>query len=67
MRRIDPDMLDDAMTLIRQGDSVDIIAGKIGVGPADLAQLLPASLIQTVQASDDDFCLWAADALDDIL
>jgi hypothetical protein len=67
MKPIDQGTIVDAMTLIRQGDSVEMIAERIGVAPAELAQLLPATLTQTVHASDDDFSLWAADALDDIL
>jgi hypothetical protein len=63
------DIIDEARDRRRQGDSLEGLAGRIGISPEDLATLLgePQWLQLQPQQTADDFDLFASDRLDGVL
>jgi hypothetical protein len=62
-------IIDEAKDRRRQGDSLERLAGRIGISPEDLAKLLGEPQWKQVspQQAADDFDLFASDRLDGVL
>lgn len=70
MSYIDADTLDQCFEAIRQGATVEALAGQLGCSPEHLARLLDLPQWKQVPASEpkpDEFDLFAADRLDAVL
>lgn len=67
---IDADTLDQCFEAIRQGASVETLAGQLGCCPEHLSRLLDLPQWKQAPASEpksDDFDLWSCDKLDEVL
>lgn len=61
---LDGDTADQCMELLRQGVSLDHIAGRLGCSADELCRLLGLPSWTPEPTADADCDLWAADALD---
>ena len=65
MSYIDADTLDQCFEAIRQGATVEALAGQLGCNPEHLARLLDLpQWKQAVPAADATFGLWRSDELE---
>lgn len=62
---IDADTLDQCREAMRQGKSLESLAGKLRCSPEHLSRLLGLPTLRPVPKDDCD--LWAADALEAVL
>jgi hypothetical protein len=70
MSYIDADTLDQCFEAIRQGATVEALAGQIGCSQEHLARLLDLPQWKQIPASEqnpDEFDLFAVDRLDSVL
>lgn len=70
MSYIDADTLDQCFEAIRQGATIETLAGQLGCNPEHLARLLDLPQWKQVPASEpkpDEFDLFASDRLDAVL
>jgi hypothetical protein len=64
------DIIEEARDRRRQGDSLQVLASRIGINPEDLATLLGEPVWKQIPDSEPvaDGCdLWAADKLNEVL
>ncbi|MFO0429523.1 MAG: hypothetical protein ACK526_23350 [Planctomyces sp.] len=64
------DIIEEARDRRRQGDSLQVLASRIGINPEDLATLLGEPAWKQTpdgEPAADDCDLWAADNLNEVL
>ncbi len=63
------DVLDQAAEALRQGKTLEFVAGRLHCSASHLASLLGLPSLQPVPTDDQDqgFDLWAADKLNEVL
>jgi hypothetical protein len=67
MSYFDGATLDEAREAIRQGCTVQSIAGKLGCSPEHLARLLGIAAAPKPVPENDEFDLWAVERLQEVL
>lgn len=67
MSYFDGATLDEAREAIRQGCTVQSIAGKLGCSPEHLANVLGISTAPKPVSTSDEFDLWAVERLQEVL
>lgn len=64
---LDQDTLDHCQQALRDGRTLEDIAGRLHIAPEQLARLLQLPVSQPAAQQDDDDYLWAADRLGGVL